>query len=221
MWFKTFIKSNLYFLVPLVAFLSLGGVLLYMYDKETLLITINSKYSAFGDFFFQYYTHVGDGSFYLFLSFLTLLFVSKYKAILMIVSYAFTSLIAQLIKYNIPGQNFRPRSHFWFDSDRIHFVDGVEIMVSHSFPSGHTTSAFSMFLLFSIFAKNRFLSFLFFIMALMVGYSRMYLGQHFFEDVYGGAIIGTTLTLLSYYFLDFVWKLFDKKSLEKGVFNTL
>ena len=76
-----------------------------------------------------------------------------------------------------------------------------------------------MFLLFSIFVKNRFLSFLFFVMALMVGYSRMYLGQHFFADVYGGAIIGTFLTLIIYYLLNSVWKLSERESLEKGVFK--
>lgn len=190
-----------------------------MYDKETLFFAINSRHSTLGDFCFKYYTHVGDGIFYLVLAFLVTLFISKYKAILMVASYAFTSLVAQLIKYNIPGQNARPRSHFWLDSHRIHFVDGVDIMVSYSFPSGHTTSAFSMFLLFAIFAKNRFLSFLFFVMALMVGYSRMYLGQHFFADVYGGAIIGTLLTLITYYILDSVWKLSKKESLEKGVFK--
>jgi len=219
MWLKTLIKSNLYFLIPFVGFVCLGGLLLSVYDKETLLIAINSKYSTWGDFFFQYYTHVGDGFFYILLAILTLLFVSKYKAIVMVACYVFTSLLAQLIKYNIPGENFRPRSHFWSDSHRIHFVDGVEIMVSHSFPSGHTTSAFSMFLLFSIFVKNRALALLFFVMALMVGYSRMYLGQHFFVDVYGGAIIGTMLTVIIYYFLDSVLKFSEKERLKKGIFN--
>ena len=219
MWLANLIKSNLYFLVPFVVFLCFGGVLLSIYDKEILLITINSRYSSLGDFVFQYYTHVGDGFFYILLAILILLFVSKYKAIVMLVCYAFTSLLAQLIKYNIPGQNHRPRSHFWLDSDRIHFVDGVEIMVSHSFPSGHTTSAFSMFLLFSIFVKNRSLSLLFFVLALMVGYSRMYLGQHFFADVYFGAIIGTFFTIIAYYILDVAMKLSEKKSLERGVFK--
>jgi membrane-associated phospholipid phosphatase len=221
MWFKTLVKSNYFFFVPFIAFLWLGGFFLAIYDKETLFFAINSRYSTLGDFYFKYYTHVGDGIFYLFMAFLVLLFGSRYKAILMVASYAFTSLLAQSIKYNIPGQNFRPRSHFWLDSHRIHFVDGIDIMVSYSFPSGHTTSAFSMFLLFSLFVKNRFLSFLFFVMALLVGYSRMYLGQHFFADVYGGAIIGTVFTLITCYLLDSVWKLSEKKSLQKSLFHNL
>ena len=221
MCLKTLLKSNIYFLIPFVGFLCLGGFLLVTYDKETLFFAINSRYSTLGDFCFKYYTHLGDGIFYLFMAIIFFLFASKYKAIIMLASYAFTSLVAQSIKYNINGQNFRPRSHFWFDSHRIHFVDGVEIMVSHSFPSGHTTSAFSIFLLFSIFVNNRAFSLLFFTMALMVGFSRMYLGQHFFADVYGGAIIGTILTLITYYLLDSVCKLSVKKSLQKGVFNTI
>jgi membrane-associated phospholipid phosphatase len=219
MWLKSFVKSNVYFLLPFVAFLCLGGIFLSKYDKETLLIFFNSRYTSVGDFFFKYYTHVGDGSFYLLVAFLILMFVSKYKAIVLTASYILTSLLAQFIKYNIPGENFRPRSHFWFDSARIHFVDGVEVMVSHSFPSGHTTSAFSMFLLFAVFAKNKFWSLVFFVMALLVGYSRMYLGQHFFADVYGGAIIGTLLTIIVYYLLSKVMKLSEKESLENGFFK--
>ena len=101
MWFKTLVKSNLYFLVPFVAFLCLGGFFLAMYDKETLFFAINSRYSTLGDFCFKYYTHVGDGIFYLFMAFLVLLFGSKYKAILMVASYAFTSLLAQSISGSI------------------------------------------------------------------------------------------------------------------------
>jgi len=219
MWFRNFIKSNNYFLVPFLGFVLVGGVFLSLYSKDDLLLAVNSRYTVWADFFFKYYTHMGDGNTYIVLAFFIFLFVTKFKAIVMIACYAFTSLPVQLIKYNFPGQNPRPRAHFWIDSHRLHFVDGVEIMVSHSFPSGHTTTAFSMFLVFSYFVKNKFLSVVFFIMALLVGYSRMYLGQHFFADVYGGAIIGTMLTVLVCFILESVLKLSDKESLQKGLLN--
>jgi len=39
---------------------------------------------------------------------------------------------------------------------------------------------------------------LFFIVALLVGYSRMYVAAHFFADVYVGSIVGVVITTLCY-----------------------
>jgi len=36
----------------------------------------------------------------------------------------------------------------------------------------------------------------------MVGYSRMYLSEHFFEDVLAGSVIGFVLTVVWLYWLD-------------------
>ena len=217
MWLRNFIKSTSYFLFLFLVFLSVGGYFLSTYTKDVLLLAINSRYSAIGDVFFKYFTHMGDGNMYLFITFITLLFVSKYKAIVMLFSYGLSSIVAQIIKHNyLPGQNHRPRAHFWLDSDRLHFVDGVEILTANSFPSGHTTSAFAMFLVFSYLAKNQMLSIVFFLMAILVGYSRMYLAMHFFADVYAGAIIGLSMTILSIYLAEKVLKLSERETLQKG-----
>jgi membrane-associated phospholipid phosphatase len=86
-----------------------------------------------------------------------------------------------------------------------------------SFPSGHTASAFSMFLVLSHFSKNRWRSFSCFLAAFFVGYSRMYLAQHFFADVYGGAIIAVIMTIVVIYILEKQFSLGDKQSLQKGL----
>jgi membrane-associated phospholipid phosphatase len=39
------------------------------------------------------------------------------------------------------------------------------------------------------------ISILFFLLAIACGYSRLYLGQHFFADVYAGSIVGTLLSV--------------------------
>jgi membrane-associated phospholipid phosphatase len=44
----------------------------------------------------------------------------------------------------------------------------------------------------------------YFILALLVGYSRIYLGHHFFKDVYVGSIIGFITSLIV------VWSLRNK-----------
>ena len=195
------------------------GLLLGLFSKETLLIAVNSRYAAWSDVFFMYYTHLGDGLTFLVLGILALLFVSKYKGLLMITCYASTSIPVQIIKRFAFETNYRPRAHFWLDSDKLHFPEGVEVLVSHSFPSGHSATAFSMFLLFSFFLRKKWWSLLFFCLAVLVGYSRMYLAAHFFADVYGGALMAVLITLLILYITEKVYKLSEKDSLKNGLLN--
>ena len=60
------------------------------------------------------------------------------------------------------------------------------------------------------------MKFVFFLIALLVGYSRVYLSQHFFEDVYVGSIIGVSVTLVVYYLLSKM----NKPWLEYSLLNS-
>jgi membrane-associated phospholipid phosphatase len=64
-----------------------------------------------------------------------------------------------------------------------------------SFPSGHTTSAFTAAVVLTYITPRKAWGLLFFVFAVLVGYSRMYLSEHFFEDVVGGSAIGVLLTV--------------------------
>ena len=61
-------------------------------------------------------------------------------------------------------------------------------LTAYSFPSGHTETAFSLAVaLSSFFPKNRAV---FYTLAALVGFSRVYNGEHFPLDVIGGALVG-------------------------------
>jgi undecaprenyl-diphosphatase len=75
----------------------------------------------------------------------------------------------------------------------------------YGFVSSHAANFFvlasTFFLVFrKIFSK---ISAVLFLIALLVCFSRMYLGVHYFTDLIGGAILGTLISFILY---KFVWK---------------
>jgi undecaprenyl-diphosphatase len=70
----------------------------------------------------------------------------------------------------------------------------IEIPHSHSFPSGHTATAFAAATVLS-FCTPRLAPALF-LLAAAIAYSRLYVGVHFPLDVAGGIVIGVATALL-------------------------
>ena len=71
---------------------------------------------------------------------------------------------------------------------KIHTVAGVEVHTYNSFPSGHSATAFILFFLTAYFFSNKKVLWMGAVYAILCGYSRIYLGQHFPIDVAGGII---------------------------------
>jgi membrane-associated phospholipid phosphatase len=208
---KTYFLKTKFFVLPFIVFLLAGGVVLLLFSKAQIHIFINEHNSKAADLFFKYYTNVGDGLIPLLVS-LSLLLFSVRKAFLFGLSGALAGIISQLFKQLIFPAFDRPKL-FFQNAYNLHFVPGVEIHSSHSFPSGHTATAFCLFLVLSYYTKKRGWQSLWFMLALLVGYSRMYLSQHFFVDVYFGAIMGVFSALAVY----FCMKKFRQEWLDKSI----
>jgi membrane-associated phospholipid phosphatase len=69
-----------------------------------------------------------------------------------------------------------------------------------SFPSGHTSLAFSTAATLSIEYKKWYITVPAYLWASSVGYSRMYLGRHYPSDVLGGAAVGIGSGYLTHWF---------------------
>jgi undecaprenyl-diphosphatase len=88
---------------------------------------------------------------------------------------------------------------------RPHFDDPLLTLSSYSFPSGHTAAAtvFYGFLVAFLLARvtapawRRAIVAVAIVMVLLVGFSRMYLGAHYFTDVLGAVVEGVLWVLLS------------------------
>ena len=80
-------------------------------------------------------------------------------------------------------------------------VEGVELhRGATSFPSGHTMSAFALYTFLALLIpRKRLMAVGLFVLALLVGISRIYLGQHFFRDIYAGGLAGIMLAIIVYW----------------------
>ncbi|PAW95255.1 hypothetical protein CKK33_17810 [Mucilaginibacter sp. MD40] len=185
--------------VPYLFILSACLIIKLIFTRAEIFFAVNSYYTPFLDTVEPYITHLGDGWTMITLAAILLLF--NYRvAFLTITSYAVTALTAQVLKYSFDMP--RPRIYFEAELSRIHFVKGLYILATHSFPSGHTVTAFSLGMVATYLLKNKKWGWVFLFYALMVGYSRMYLSQHFFEDVMGGSAIGVLVTAVWLTYLD-------------------
>ncbi len=207
------IAHKLFFYVYLL-FLILVGITLLSFSKDESFFLVNSYYSAFGDVFFKFITHIGDGLLFA-LIIIVLLFYSYRKALLGLIIFLSSALVAQVLKLTLFDDVMRPVAHFGKDVD-MHFVEGVARHVKNSFPSGHSTSVFALALFLVLVFNMRKTGWLMAITAILVGYSRVYLAVHFPVDVYAGSFIGVVTALVIYTWLDAP---FESKFGDKGFLN--
>mgnify|MGYP001598959106 FL=1 len=85
-------------------------------------------------------------------------------------------------------------------------IKTIETDTDFSFPSGHTNAVFSIAPFFSIFFNK--LSYIWWTFAVVVAFSRIYLGMHYLSDVIFSMVLGIFIASLLIY-------LEDKFSLSK------
>ena len=173
----------------------IGGlsVLLLFFSKVEITLWVNAHNSPAADYFFRYFTYLGDGVVAAVIS-LIFMFFNVRKGILLLITFILSGLLIQYLKIHIFPDVLRPVALIGHTYP-LHLVDGVKIGDIQSFPSGHTGTAFGIFYCFAAFTKSRRIQVASFLIAVLLGYSRMYLSQHFLPDVIGGAVLGTFISI--------------------------
>lgn len=188
---------NYYFAIPCIIWLISGGLLILIFNEQTLFYAINNNYSHFLDVFMHYASIMGEGE--IIVPVLLSLFIfKKFRNF----KYFFSALLCNILPFFL-----QQILKTWIDAPRpmvnyenplwhIHFLPQWDRLHARSLPSGHSAGAFSFFCYLALLLPNKYKIFglLLFVLAMLVSYSRIYLAAHYFLDVYCGSLLGWIFT---------------------------
>jgi len=176
---------GLCFIIGLLLLLSLG--------KAGSFIDLNPYHQSTLNTIFVWITFMGDGTFSVIVIVLFLVRRRWSAATQVTAAFLLSALLAQILKIVFsmprPMQFFPPGTYPYFIKDVTHLGFA-------SFPSGHTTSIFALVTMLALFTPNQRAKLAYLLAGVLVGYSRIYLGQHFLNDVLMGSCIGMIVALL-------------------------
>lgn len=176
-----------------LALASVVSAFLLIYGKENSFLVINKLNSPEFDYVFKFWTYLGDGIIWIPLFVYVLVFKRDYLVSVLAALIICTAL-TQLLKRGVFWNDFRPIVVL---ANKVRVIPGYYMNRAHSFPSGHTSTAFTLALLLASIVKRNFWVFVFPLIAFFVGYSRVYLAQHFVTDVLAGIFVGIVSAYLS------------------------
>lgn len=155
------------------------------------------------------FTFLGEiGWFWIVLA-IILLISKKYRetGVVTGLALALSALLAELIIKNCV-QRLRP----------FRIIEDIQLIIAapsgFSFPSGHSSASIAAAFAICFYSKNKTLSVISLIVALLIAFSRLYLKVHFLTDVMTGIILGFVWALLA----SFLFNRYLKNPLENAGF---
>lgn len=190
------IWDNVFFILPFILAIVIATFFLAINGNNSLFLSLNKLHSPVTDYLFLNITHLGDGI-VAFLVVLILLWVSLREALTFLAITLILIIIVTILKRGIFPEFDRPLEYFG-NSEFIRVINGYDPPRLYTFPSGHSATAYSIFLYLSFLTRNQWMKFTLFLIAFSVSYSRIYLAAHFPADAVAGSLIAVTITILCY-----------------------
>lgn len=165
----------------------------------TLFLKNIISHNVFLNYFFSFFSLKGNSIIIWLLVILISLILEERKnpgiskkdkkfIILFSLSFLLTGLIVSFPLKNL-FERIRPVSSQFF-----------QCPIDYSFPSGHAATAFAAATILTYFDKKR--RWFYYMVALLISYSRIYLGCHYFLDVAAGSTLGYMISRLLLFVLD-------------------
>ncbi len=169
--------SPLFLFVIFLAVIHLTGI------NTQLFMIFNKAHTFSGDRFWAIFTLFGDG---LFAAVLLFPFLKKRPDIIWSVLIA--SIVYMIILHTTKRIMDIPRPPGVLTPETFHIIG--RRLTRHAFPSGHTTTIFTLMGVIAFSFRKNSIYILSIIFAFLVGISRIAVGAHWPADVLGGAILG-------------------------------
>ncbi len=150
------------------------GIIIFM----SLLASISQIRTPFLDDLFLGITALGEEIFVIVVICTIYWCFNKRLALLTGFIYFFSALLVQGLKIT-----FRVDRPWIIDPNVVPVTEAMEHATGYSFPSGHTQSGAAVFSTLAVKSKKRAFSVAYLVLAVLVAFSRMYLGVHTFTDV--------------------------------------
>lgn len=191
-----------WFLIPYALFFIALFSLILIYDKGELHLLMNTVHTPVADTFFKYYTELGGALPFVIAA--IFLFHRVGSSLYILVTLGLNAIVTNLLK-TFFGEPRPIRFFELYHPDKsLPIVEGVRLFTANGFPSGHTSATFALMTCIMLMAKRRDVSLIVFVAAALLGYSRIYLSQHFAEDVLFGSAVGVAMGFLLYFFYLFL-----------------
>lgn len=208
-------RESHWWLIPYCLFVFLGGAFVLFIDEQSGQAAINKFANTQLDEVFKFITSFAEVLIVLPII-LLLLWFSYSKFLYVLSAFLVSGLITQLGKRYIFTEMYRPFKYFDY-VEGYHWPEGIKLHVYMSFPSGHTTTAFAVFLSLALIAKNKWLKLSLTLLAIIIGFSRVYLSMHYTRDILAGGLIGGLTSILFYYLFFGKQKPWSAKIGSKGL----
>ena len=193
-------ERSLWMFTACTVLLAIPGVIgILSLDHLSLHLVVNRFHAHWADLLFPYATELANGWVPAILAVL-LLWKSWRSFLMMGLSAILSAIVVQSLKHLFFESMDRPAMFF----DRmpgLHVVAGIELHDHFSFPSGHSTVAFSMCAALAVVVGKPLPAAFLAVLAAVLAFTRVYLSQHFTEDAIAGALIGTAVSIGVFYML--------------------
>lgn len=179
-------------------FALLGALVIILWKSQEITLYLVSVESVFLKKVFYITNFLGEPLFHI-ITGLLLLLLNVRKGMILSAILIINSLLVVTMKF-IASQP-RPYSVFsennWLD--QINIPGTITILTDDtSFPSYHSAGAFAMITFFILTTRRKFPVLLLFAAAILTAVGRVYFFQHFFIDIYFGALIGIAVSYACY-----------------------